>query len=83
MIMARIGGGIPPREIPYPYVIDGSASDADRSMSAATRHFPTTELAQIGDETAYLVCSTPRILSVIKISTRVVLTSSLPGYGTM
>ena len=40
-------------EIPYPYVIDGSALTLDRSMSAGlTRHFPTTELAQIGDETA-------------------------------
>lgn len=40
-------------EIPYPYVIDGSALTLDRSMSARlTRHFPTTELAQIGDETA-------------------------------
>ncbi|WP_058911234.1 AMP nucleosidase [Entomohabitans teleogrylli] len=40
-------------EIPYPYVIDGSSLALDRSMSAGlTRHFPTTELAQIGDETA-------------------------------
>ncbi len=40
-------------EIPYPYVIDGSALTLDRSMSAGlTRHFPTTELSQIGDETA-------------------------------
>ncbi|EMH4162905.1 AMP nucleosidase [Pluralibacter gergoviae] len=38
-------------EIPYPYVIDGLT--LDRSMSSGlTRHFPTTELAQIGDETA-------------------------------
>ncbi|VEB96409.1 AMP nucleosidase [Cedecea lapagei] len=38
-------------EIPYPYVIDGL--NLDRTMSAGlTRHFPTTELAQIGDETA-------------------------------
>ena len=37
-------------EIPYPYVIDGSALTLDRSMSAGlTRHFPTTERAQIGD----------------------------------
>ncbi len=42
-----------PHEIPYPYVIDGSALTLDRSMSAGlARHFPTTELAQIGDETA-------------------------------
>ena len=40
-------------EIPYPYVIDGSSLSLDRSMSAGlTRHFPTTELSQIGDETA-------------------------------
>ena len=38
---------------PYPYVIDGSELTLDRSMSAGlTRYFPTTELAQIGDETA-------------------------------
>lgn len=37
----------------YPYVIDGSELTLDRSMSAGlTRYFPTTELAQIGDETA-------------------------------
>ncbi|MFI8415869.1 AMP nucleosidase [Serratia sp. NPDC078593] len=40
-------------EIPYPYVIDGSNLSLDRSMSAGlAHHFPTTELAQIGDETA-------------------------------
>ena len=40
-------------EIPYPYVIDGSTLTLDRSMSAGlTRYFPTTELSQIGDETA-------------------------------
>lgn len=40
-------------EIPYPYVIDGASLALDRSMSAdLTRYFPTTELAQIGDETA-------------------------------
>jgi AMP nucleosidase len=40
-------------EIPYPYMVDGSALTLDRSMSAGlTRHFPTTELSQIGDETA-------------------------------
>lgn len=38
-------------EIPYPYVLDGL--NLDRTMSAGlTRHFPTTELSQIGDETA-------------------------------
>lgn len=41
------------QEIPYPYVIDGSSLSLDRSMSAGlARHFPTTELSQIGDETA-------------------------------
>jgi AMP nucleosidase len=38
-------------ESPFPYVIDGL--NLDRSMSAdLTRFFPTTELSQIGDETA-------------------------------
>lgn len=50
---ARIEVGPSQHEIPYPYVIDGSTLILDRSMSAdLTRHFPTTELAQIGDETA-------------------------------
>lgn len=41
------------QEIPYPYVIDGSDLSLDRTMSASlARHFPTTELSQIGDETA-------------------------------
>ncbi|WP_067707223.1 MULTISPECIES: AMP nucleosidase [unclassified Erwinia] len=41
------------QEIPYPYVIDGSSMTLDRSMSAGlARHFPNTELAQIGDENA-------------------------------
>lgn len=41
------------QEIPFPYVIDGSNLVLDRSMSASlAKHFPTTELAQIGDETA-------------------------------
>jgi len=40
-------------EIPFPYVIDGSSLVLDRSMSTGlAQHFPTTELAQIGDETA-------------------------------
>lgn len=38
-------------EIPYPYVLDGL--NLDRTMSVGlTQHFPTTDLAQIGDETA-------------------------------
>jgi AMP nucleosidase len=50
---AHIEVGLSAHEIPYPYVIDGSELTLDRSMSAGlTRHFPTTELAQIGDETA-------------------------------
>lgn len=50
---AKITVGLSQHEIPYPYVIDGSALALDRSMSAGlTRYFPTTELAQIGDETA-------------------------------
>lgn len=41
------------QEIPFPYVIDGANLALDRSMSASiAQHFPTTELAQIGDETA-------------------------------
>ncbi|WP_147198762.1 AMP nucleosidase [Pantoea sp. CCBC3-3-1] len=41
------------QEIPFPYVIDGSNLGLDRSMSAGlAQHFPTTELAQIGDENA-------------------------------
>ncbi|WP_130835366.1 AMP nucleosidase [[Erwinia] mediterraneensis] len=41
------------QEIPYPYVIDGADLTLDRSMSASiARYFPTTELSQIGDETA-------------------------------
>ncbi|MCA4823853.1 AMP nucleosidase [Serratia sp. JUb9] len=41
------------REIPYPYVIDGSTLELERSMSAGlAQHFPVPELAQIGDDTA-------------------------------
>ncbi|MFP2504288.1 AMP nucleosidase [Buttiauxella gaviniae] len=50
---AHIEVGLSQHEIPYPYVIDGSSLSLDRSMSAGLpRHFPTTELSQIGDETA-------------------------------
>lgn len=50
---ACITVGLSQHEIPYPYVIDGSELTLDRSMSAGlTRFFPTTELSQIGDETA-------------------------------
>lgn len=50
---AHISVELSQHEIPYPYVIDGSTLTLDRSMSAGlTRYFPTTELSQIGDETA-------------------------------
>ena len=50
---AQIEVGLSLHEIPYPYVIDGSSLSLDRSMSVGLpRHFPTTELSQIGDETA-------------------------------
>ena len=40
-------------EIPFPYVIDGADLALDRSMSVGiAQRFPTTELSQIGDETA-------------------------------
>ena len=39
------------QEIPFPYVMDGSDVVLDRSQTAAVaRHFPTTDLAHIGDE---------------------------------
>ena len=39
------------QEIPFPYVMDGSDVALDRSQTAAVaRHFPTTDLAHIGDE---------------------------------
>lgn len=48
---AHIEVGPSRHEIPYPYVLDGL--NLDRTMSTGlTRHFPTTELSQIGDETA-------------------------------
>jgi AMP nucleosidase len=41
------------QEIPYPYVLDGASMDlAEVSASSIARHFPTTELAHIGDEVA-------------------------------
>ncbi|MEM6160969.1 AMP nucleosidase [Erwinia sp. P6884] len=41
------------QEIPFPYVIDGLSLALDRTMSAGlAAHFPTTELARIGDENA-------------------------------
>jgi len=39
------------QEVPFPYVMDGSNVTLDRSQTAAVaRHFPTTDLAHIGDE---------------------------------
>jgi AMP nucleosidase len=40
------------QEIPFPYVLDGAADIAlaDIGSSEIARHFPTTELAHIGDE---------------------------------
>jgi AMP nucleosidase len=41
------------QEIPFPYVLDGAGMDlAGVAVSDIARHFPTTELAHIGDETA-------------------------------
>ncbi|MCD1126839.1 AMP nucleosidase [Jinshanibacter sp. LJY008] len=39
------------QEIPYPFVIDGSDLMLDRTMTAGiVQHFPTTDLAKIGDD---------------------------------
>ena len=42
------------QEIPFPYVLDGSLDlgAADVTAEELARHFPSTELASIGDETA-------------------------------
>jgi AMP nucleosidase len=42
------------QEIPFPYVLDGGADAALAELGSAeiARHFPTTELAHIGDEIA-------------------------------
>jgi AMP nucleosidase len=42
------------QEIPFPYVLDGAADVALADIGSAeiARHFPTTELAHIGDEIA-------------------------------
>ncbi|RDI63541.1 AMP nucleosidase [Nocardia pseudobrasiliensis] len=49
----RIEVGPSRQEIPFPYVIDGAELGLDRSMSAdLATYFPTTELADIGDEIA-------------------------------
>src|SRR6478609_311007 len=40
------------QEMPFPYVLDGTAAEALADIGSAeiARHFPTTELAFIGDE---------------------------------
>ncbi|MEO6716347.1 MAG: AMP nucleosidase [Novosphingobium sp.] len=40
------------QEIPFPYVLDGSADLGGASPTDLARHFPATELAHIGDELA-------------------------------
>lgn len=40
------------QEIPFPYVIDGGAELGEVKPYELARHFPTTELADIGDELA-------------------------------
>ncbi len=76
MIMARILRWRPRTMVTYPYVIDGSALTLDRSMSAGlTRHFPTTELAQIGDETADGLFHPGEFYPLSHFDARVVLTS--------
>lgn len=44
--------GVSAQEMPFPYVLDGAVdmSLADVSSAEIARHFPTTELAYIGDE---------------------------------
>lgn len=50
----EISVGRSSQEIPFPYVLDGSADLelGSTSPSELARHFPTTELADIGDEIA-------------------------------
>ncbi len=40
------------QEIPFPYVLDASAGLGDVQTSHLARHFPSTDLAMIGDELA-------------------------------
>jgi AMP nucleosidase len=51
-VEVEVGGSS--QEIPFPYVLDGSPDLALAEYGAAelARHFPTTELAHIGDEVA-------------------------------
>jgi AMP nucleosidase len=49
----ELGVGRSEQEIPFPYVLDGAElALADVSALELARHFPTTELAHIGDEIA-------------------------------
>ena len=49
------------QEMPFPYVLDGAVDIAMADIGSAdiARYFPTTELAQIGDEIAQLVAELP------------------------
>ena len=50
---AELSVGPSTQEIPFPYVLDSAdVAMADVSAAQIARHFPTTELAQIGDEVA-------------------------------
>ncbi len=50
---AELSVGPSAQEIPFPYVLDSAdVAMADVSAAQIARHFPTTELAQIGDEVA-------------------------------
>jgi hypothetical protein len=40
------------QEIPFPYVVDGSLGFGTVSPNELAKHFPTTDLAHIGDEIA-------------------------------
>ncbi len=48
----EISVGRSAQEIPFPYVIDASAELGNTSPQELARHFPSTELALIGDELA-------------------------------
>jgi AMP nucleosidase len=48
----EISTGRSAQEIPFPYVLDGSAALGTIDPSELARHFPATELAFIGDELA-------------------------------
>lgn len=48
----RIEVGRSAQEIPFPYVMDGAHGIGERGQVELARHFPTTELAHIGDELA-------------------------------